>query len=87
MLYLSPAVNGNTLKVADLLPAMPNNHPSTTLDTDSVCHMTSDTRAGPSGFSACNIQKLGLVHEARLYEYKIMVHIPLIQRQSPQTVP
>ena len=62
--YLKQIVNGSTLNFADLCLAHVHLHPSTTLHTDKIGHVTSDTRL--SHFSACNIEKLGMGLGTRL---------------------
>ena len=52
--YLTPAVSGSTLKVADFCPPTLNFNPLTTLHADDTGHDTTDTR--PSRFS-CAILK------------------------------
>ena len=63
--YLGQIVNGNGLNFTDLWLTHVHFHPSTTLHTDKIGHVTSDTR--PSRFSACNIEKLGMGLETRLH--------------------
>ena len=63
--YIKLTVNDNALNFADLWLAHVHFHPSTTLYTDKIGHVTSDTR--PSHFSACNIEKLGMGLGMRLY--------------------
>ena len=59
--YLWQIVNSNSLNFADLWLTHTHFHPLSTLHTDKIGHLTSDTR--PSGFSMCNIKKLGVAWE------------------------
>ena len=62
--YLGQIMKGNGLNFADLWLTHVHFHPSTTLHTDKIGHVTSDTR--PSRFSVCNIEKLGMGLGTRL---------------------
>ena len=60
-------VDGDTLNWLTVLLPRLTYHPSTTLDTNRVHHVTSDTRSCMLLFS-CNVEKLGVAWFARLYE-------------------
>ena len=62
--YTKLIMNGSALNFADLLLVHVHFHRSTTLRTDKINHVTSDTR--PSCFSACNIEKLEMGLRTRL---------------------
>ena len=66
-------MNGNGLNFAELWLTHVHIHPSTTLHTDKIGHVTSDTR--PSRFSVCNIEKLGMGLGMRLCTYTVYLYI------------
>lgn len=51
-------MRGHESVIVGVLPMFNFFHPSTTLHTCDICHVTSDTR--PSPFSACNIEYVGV---------------------------
>ena len=61
---LRQILSRNSLNFTDLWLTHIHFHPSTTLHTDKISHVTSDTR--PSCFSACNIENLGMGLGTRL---------------------
>ena len=58
--YLKLIVKSSTLNFADLLLTHVHFHPSITLHTDKLGHVTSDTRPFRLSAYACNIEKLGM---------------------------
>ena len=70
--YLKLNVNSSALNFADLLLAHVCFHPSTTLHTDKLGHVTVTSDTGPSSFSACNIEKLGMDLGTRLVQIVVI---------------